>query len=173
LVGVTTFTVEIDSTWDTVNLTVFVDDEVVTTLEGLLVDVGEVTFEIDTNQYSKWEHVVKVLIATDEGLEGAVEELFGFANFKLEEIVSLVVILVIAFGLPIRRWRTGSSIAAVLIADLLFVAIVAGVFFALGVNSIPFAIWHINMASIWAIGAALIFTNIAVPLAMDSEQEGN
>jgi hypothetical protein len=173
VVGVTTFTVEIDSTWDTVNLTVFVDDEVVTTLEGLIVDVGEVTFEIDTNQYSKWEHVVKVLIVTDEGLEGEAEELFGFANFKLEEIVSLVVILVIAFGLPIRRWRTGSSIAAVLIADLLFVAIVAGVFFALGVNSIPFAIWHINMASIWAIGAALIFTNIAVPLAMESEQEGN
>jgi hypothetical protein len=172
VVGVTSFTVEIDSTWDTVNLTVFVDDEVVTTLEGLLVDVGEVTFEIDTNQYSKWEHVVKVLIVTDEGLEGDVEELFGFANFKLEEIVSLVVILVIAFGLPLRRWRTGSSIVAVLIADLLFVVIVAGVFFALGVNSIPFAIWHINMASIWAIGAALIFTNIAVPLAMESEQEG-
>jgi hypothetical protein len=108
---------------------------------------------------------------TDEGLEGDVEELFGFANFKLEEIVSLVVILVIAFGLPIRRWRTGSSIVAVLIADLLFVVIIAGVFFALGVNSIPFAIWHINMASIWAIGTALIFTNIAVPLAMESEQE--
>jgi hypothetical protein len=173
VVGVTTFTIEIDSTWETVNLTVYVDDEVVTTLEGLRVDVGEVTFEIDTNLYSKWEHVVKVLIVTDEGLEGSDEEFYGFANFKVEEIVSLVIILVIAFGFPLRRWRTGGSIVAVLIADLLFLLVIAGVFFALGVNSIPFAIWHINMASIWAIGAALIFTNIAVPLAMESEQEGN
>ncbi|MFW9967845.1 MAG: hypothetical protein ACFFEA_11900, partial [Candidatus Thorarchaeota archaeon] len=171
VIGVTTFAIEIDSTWDTVNLTVFVDDEVVTGLEGLRVNVGEVTFQIDTNLYNKWEHTIKVLIVTDEGLEGSDEELFGFANFKLEEIVSLAIILVIAFGLPIRRWRTGDSIVAVIIADLLFVVIIAGIFFALGVNSIPFAIWHINMASIWAIGAALIFTNIAVPLAIESEQQ--
>jgi hypothetical protein len=173
VIGVTVFTVEIESTWDIVNMTVFVDDEVVTTLQGLLVDVGEVTFEIDTNQYSKWEHVVKVLIVTDEGLEGFDEELYGFANFKLEEIVSLIVILVIAFSFPLRRWRAGSSIRAVLIADLLFIVVVVGLFFALGVNSIPFAIWHINMASIWATGAALIFTNIAVPLAMETEEQGN
>ncbi|MFX0055685.1 MAG: hypothetical protein ACFFAD_12235 [Candidatus Hermodarchaeota archaeon] len=170
VVGVTTFTVEIDSTWDIVNLTVFVDDEVVTALEGLSVDVGEVTFELDTNLYSKWEHVVKVLVVTDEGLEGFDEELYGFANFKLEEIVSGIIILVIALGFPLRRWRSGGSIRAVLIADLLFAVVVAGVFFALGVNSIPFAIWHINMASIWALGAALIFTNIAVPLAIESEE---
>ncbi|MFW9890451.1 MAG: hypothetical protein ACFFER_19930, partial [Candidatus Thorarchaeota archaeon] len=172
IVGVTTFTIDIDSTWDIVNLTVFVDDEIVSGFEGLRVDVGEVTFEIDTNQYSKWEHVVKVLIVTDEGLEGFDEELYGFANFKIEEVVSLVVILVIAFGFPFRRWRAGGSIMAVLIADLLFVIVVAGLFFALGVNSIPFAIWHINMASIWALGAALIFTNIAVPLAMETEEQG-
>jgi len=171
VIGVTTFTIEIDSTWDTVNLTVFVDDVVVTGLEGLRVSIGEVTFQIDTNLYSKWEHTIKVLIVTDEGLEGSNEELFGFANFKLEEIVSMVIILVIAFGLPIRRWRTGDSIVAIAIADLLFVAVIAGIFFAMGVNSIPFAVWHINMASIWAIGAALIFTNIAVPLAMESEQQ--
>ncbi|MFW9802422.1 MAG: hypothetical protein ACFFFC_07210 [Candidatus Thorarchaeota archaeon] len=170
VVGVTTFTVEIDSTWDIVNLTVFVDDEVVTALEGLRVDVGEATFEIDTNQYSKWEHVVKVQVVTDEGLEGFDEELYGFANFKLEEIVSGIIILVIALGFPLRRWRSGGPIRAVLIADLLFIVVVAGVFFAMGVNSLPFAIWHINMASIWAIGAALIFTNIAVPLAMETEE---
>jgi hypothetical protein len=172
VIGVTSFTIDIDSTWDTVNLTVFVDDVAVTSLDGLIVDVGEFTFQIDTNQYTKWEHTVKVLILTDEGLEGSTEDLFGFANFKPEEVVSLVVILVIAFGLPLRRWRTGSSIRAVFIADLLFVVVIAGVFYAIGVNSIPFAIWHINLASIWAIGAALIFTNIAVPLALESEEEG-
>ncbi|MFX1260821.1 MAG: hypothetical protein ACFFAZ_01910 [Promethearchaeota archaeon] len=171
VVGVTTYTVDIDSNWDTVNMTVFVDDEVVPALEGLRVNVGEVTFEIDTNQYSKWEHVVKVLIVTDEGLEGFSEKNYGFANFKIEEIVSIIVILAIAFGFPLRRRRAGGSTRAVLIADLLFVVVAAGLFFALGVNSIPFLIWHINMASIWALGAALIFTNIAVPLAMESEEE--
>ncbi len=170
VVGVTTFTVKIESTWDTVNLSVYVDDIEVPTLVGLIVDVGEVTFEIDTNMYSKWEHTVRVLVTTEEGLTGEAEDVFGFANIKVEEIVSMAVVLAIGFAIPLRRWRGGGKIRAVLIADLLFVAVVAGLFLVLGINSVAFALWHINFASIWAIGAAFIFTNWLVPMAIESEE---
>ncbi|MFX0044588.1 MAG: hypothetical protein ACFE8Z_01950 [Candidatus Hermodarchaeota archaeon] len=170
VVGVTTFTVEVESTWDTVNLTVFVDDIEVSALVGLIVDVGEITFEIDTNAYSKWEHTVRVLVTTEEGLTGEAEEVFGFANIKIEEIASIAVVLAIGFAIPLRRWRGGGKIRAVLIADLLFIGVVAGLFLVLGINSVAFALWHINFASIWAIGAAFIFTNWLVPMAIESEE---
>jgi len=170
VVGITTFTVEVESTWDTVNLTVYVDDVEISALVGLIVDVGEVTFEIDTSAYSKWEHTVRALVTTEEGLTGEAEEVFGFANLKVEEIASIVIVLVIGFAIPIRRWRRGGIIRPVLIADLLFVGVVAGVFLVLGVNSVPFALWHVNFASIWAIGAAFILTNWLVPLAIESEE---
>lgn len=171
IVGITTFTIEIESTWDTVNLTVFVDDVEVSTLSGLSVDVGEVTFEIDTNNYSKWEHTVRVLVTTEEGLTGETEAVFGFANMKIEEIVSIAIVLVIGIGLPVRQWRKGGSMRAVLFADLLFVAVVGGLYLVLGINSLAFALWHINLASIWAIGIAFIFTNWLVPLAVESQEE--
>ena len=170
VVGVTTFTVEVVSTWETVNLTVFIDDVEVSALAGLIVDVGEVNFEIDTNAYSKWEHTVRVLVTTEEGLTGEAEDVFGFANIKVEEVVSIAVVLVIGFAIPLRRWRGGGKIRAVFIADLLFIGVVAGLFLVLGINSVAFALWHINFASIWAIGAAFIFTNWLIPMAIESEE---
>ncbi|MFX0108080.1 MAG: hypothetical protein ACFE7R_07340 [Candidatus Hodarchaeota archaeon] len=171
VVGFASFTVEIESTWDSVNVSVYVDDEVITALANISVTPGEYTFSFDTNAYSKWEHDVKVVVTTDEGEVGETTEKFGFANIKTEEVVSLAIIIVIGLAIPILRWRRGDSLKAMLIADVLFLATVAGIFFAVGVNSWAFALWHFNVASIWAIGAAFIFINWLIPLAVQAEKE--
>jgi hypothetical protein len=169
VVGLAQFIIEIDSTWDQVNITVYVDDEIVPDYNGTTIDVGEYTFAIDTSIYSKWEHTVKVVITTVEGETAEISSLYGFANFRLEEIVSLAIILVVAFAFPISRWRRGIPLLPVIIADILFAVVVAGLFIAVGINTLPLILWHLNIASIWAVGAALIATNWIVPLAMEAE----
>ena len=57
----------------------------------------------------------------------------------------------------------------VLIVDLVFFAVVAGAFLLLGITTIPFLTWHVNLASIWAIGSALVFANWVLPLVMMEE----
>ncbi|NHJ14825.1 MAG: hypothetical protein EAX95_14185, partial [Candidatus Thorarchaeota archaeon] len=169
--GVASFTIEIVSTWDQVNITVYVDDEIVPSLNETLVNVGEYTFTIDTNAYSKWQHAIKVLVTTVEGETDEAEREFGFANFKVEEIISIAIILVLAFVYPITRWRRGLPIIPVIIADILFVAVVMSLFLVAGINSWTTMVWHINLASIWAIGVAIIATNWIVPIAIEAESE--
>jgi len=41
----------------------------------------------------------------------------------------------------------------------------------LGITTVPFLFWHVNLASIWAIGGILVFTNWALPFIVD-EPEG-
>ncbi|MFX1370111.1 MAG: hypothetical protein ACFFAY_16090, partial [Promethearchaeota archaeon] len=169
VVGLAQFTIEIESTWDRVNITVYIDDEVVPGLNGTTIDVGEYSFTIDTNAYTKWEHTVRIVVVTFEGETAEIEGTYGFANFKLEEVVSLAIIFVVAFAFPISRWRKGLPLLPTIIADVLFAVVVAGIFIVVGINTLPLILWHINIASIWAIGGAFIVTNWIVPLAIEAE----
>ena len=173
MTGLARFVVEVDSDWTYVNVTVFVDGEIVPTYNNTPVDVssGEFVFTIDVGAYSKTEHTVKVLMVTEEGDETEISRIFGFATIRIEEIISMVVIVAVAFLIPVSRWRKGQSLKPVLIADAIFLLVVVGMFIILGINTIAFLTWHINLASIWTIGSALIFTNWVIPLLLEEQQE--
>ncbi|MBD3160395.1 MAG: hypothetical protein GF309_16565 [Candidatus Lokiarchaeota archaeon] len=164
VVGMARFTITIESGWETVNITVYVDDEPVEGLINKTVPTGEYTFQIDTNIYSKWEHDVKVVVTTPEGETTEITEIFGFANLKIEEILSAIGLLAIAILIPLYRKKKGQPLRPVLVVDLIFVLIVLGLFVALGINTIPLLVWHFNLSSIWAVGSALVFTNWVIPL---------
>ncbi|RLI55583.1 MAG: hypothetical protein DRO87_07135 [Candidatus Thorarchaeota archaeon] len=172
VVGLAQFTVDVDTTWTTLTVSIYVDDVVVPGYENATVDVssGVFTFTIDVGAYSKTEHTVKVLMVTPEGDSADVERVFGFATLRIEEIASVIVILVAAFMVPISKWRKGQGIKPVLVTDAVFLLVTAGIFLALGVNTVSFLTWHINLASIWTLGVALIFANWIVPLMMEEEQ---
>ncbi|MHA1907569.1 MAG: hypothetical protein ACW98Y_09770 [Candidatus Thorarchaeota archaeon] len=165
VVGYTAFTVDIESTWDAVDVTVYVGDEQLANYTD--VAPGEFTFYIETGSYSKWEHVVKVVVETDEGETAEVESTFGFANMQIEEIGSIVVLLGIAIIIPLYRRRGGESLRPVLILDLVYGSVVAAGFLILGVTDLGFAIWHINLASIWILGGILAFMNWVLPILKD------
>ena len=169
VVGVAQFTINIESKWATVNISVFVDGEPVPELSNVTANTGEYTFSLDTSRYTKWEHEITVKVVTIEGESAEVSQKFGFANIKPEEIVSLVVLLGIAFLIPIRRWRSGQHIKPVILMDVLFILVAIGVFLLLGVTSYSLMVWHFNLSSIWALGIALIFANWVFPLF---EKEG-
>ncbi|UCE09543.1 MAG: hypothetical protein JSW61_11305 [Candidatus Thorarchaeota archaeon] len=166
VVGYTTFTVHIETEWEQVNVTVYVDGEEVPLLTGVLVDItsGDYEFSFDTNLYSKWEHEITVEVVTEEGESAETSETFGFANIKVEEIASIAILLGLAIFIPIYRKRGGYPLRPFLVVDAIFVVVILGLFFALGVSSLTLAIWHFNLASIWAIGAILVFTNWVIPL---------
>lgn len=173
VVGVASFTVRINSTWKEVNVTVYVDDVPVSGLVNVTVNVGLYTFQIDTGNYTKWQHTVKVVVITREGLTTYIERAFGFASFRPEEIVSLVMLLGLAAAIPMIRWRQGKPVRPVIIVDTVFALVVLVLFLLLGVNNYPLVVWHLNMASIWAIGTALVFTNWVVPIVTEeSKPEG-
>ncbi len=167
VVGLTEFTVNITTTWDTVNMTVYVDGDEVAGLVSITVTAGQNTFLIDVGNYTKFEHDVKVVITTDEGEKGEVEKKFGFASIRIEEIGSLLLLLGIAAFIPILRKKNGQPIKPVLIVDLIFIIVIAVVFLALGVTTYPLMVWHFNLSSIWAIGIALIFANWTIPFVID------
>jgi hypothetical protein len=173
LTGVARFEIEVDSDWTYVNVTVFVDGDIVPTYNNTPVDVssGEFVFTLDVGAYSKTEHTVKVMMVTEEGDSTEISRVFGFATIRIEEIISMVVIVAVAFLIPVSRWRKGQSLKPVLIADALFILVVAGMFIVLGINTLAFLTWHINLASIWTIGTALIFTNWVIPLLLEEQQE--
>ncbi len=171
VVGIAEFTIQIDSNWENVTITVLVDGEEIPELTNITVNTGEYTFTIDTSQYSKWQHEVTVKVETLEGETAETSEMFGFANFRLEEIASIIVILGVAFVIPIRRKIAGYPIKSILIVDVIFILVTAGVFLTLGVTSYSLMVWHINLASIWALGSALIFTNWVLPLFEKVEEE--
>jgi len=164
--GLASFTINIDTTWHTVNLTVYVDGVPVEGLVNVTANAGQYVFSVDAGMYTKWTHTLKVVIITEENLTGKAERTFGFASMKIEEIVSLIGLAALAVAIPVVRKMRGQSIRTVVLVDALFLAAVAALFFALGVTSVSLVYWHVNLASIWAVGAALVFTNWVLPLVL-------
>ena len=167
--GWASFTIEIDSSWDELNVSVFVDDMVLVNYNNITVNVssGTFTFTIDVGAYSKTEHTVRVLMTTVEGDTAEIERVFGFASLRFEEIISMGILAGLALLIPLFRKRQGYPIKTVLIVDAVFTLVIAGAFLVLGISTIPFLLWHVNMASIWAIGGVLVFTNWALPFVVE------
>ena len=172
LVGLAEFVIDVDTDWSSVYVSVYVDDELLDDYVNVTADMsdGTFTFYIDVSAYSKAEHDVKIVIFTEEGEKSEIERVFGFASFRIEEIASGIVLLCLALVIPLYRWRKGQSIRSVIIVDIIFFAVVAGAFLLLGITSIPFLTWHVNLASIWAIGSVLVFTNWVLPFVMMEEE---
>jgi hypothetical protein len=173
MIGSAMFTIEVDSAWNELVVQVFVDDEIVPAYNNETVDVssGSFSFSIDVGAYSKSEHTVRVVMTTPEGDTAEVERVFGFASLRLEEIASLGILLALALAIPIYRKRQGYSLKTVLMVDAIFAIVIVGAFLVLGISTLPFLLWHINMASIWAIGGILVFTNWALPFIIDEPEE--
>ncbi len=167
VVGTAAFTVNIDSTWNDVTIRVYVDDEEVANYTN--VPVGEFTFYLDTSPYTKWEHVVKIVVETEEGETAEVEQTFGFANMKLEEIASLGILLGLAFLIPLYRKRNGEPLRPILVMDLVYGGIIAVAFIVLGVTNLGFLIWHLNLGSIWILGGILVFLNWVLPILKEEQ----
>jgi hypothetical protein len=164
IVGLAEFTVNIETTYSEVFLSVYVDGDAVDVLTNITAPAGAYAFNLDTTLYTKWQHEVKVVVTTVEGLSAEAASPFGFANFRIEEILSAIVLIGIALSIPLMRFKRGESVRMTLIVDVIFILVVVGIFLALGVTSLPLMIWHINLASIWAIGTTLVATNWLVPL---------
>ncbi|TFG99788.1 hypothetical protein E4H12_01505 [Candidatus Thorarchaeota archaeon] len=173
VIGVAAFTITVDSVWDELVVEIFVDDEIVPTYNNITVDVssGSFTFTIDVSAYGKTEHKVRVVMTTPEGDTAEVERAFGFASLRVEEIVSLGILVGLALIIPLFRKKQGYSIKTVVLIDAVFAIVVVGAFLVLGISTIPFLLWHVNMASIWAIGGALVFTNWAIPFIVEEPEE--
>jgi len=168
-IGYASFTVNVDSKWSILNVSVFVDDVIVSGYQNLTVDVssGSYTFYIDMGAYSKAEHTVRVVMITPEGEMTDIERVFGFASFRIEEIGSFLFLLGLAVFIPLYRRNKGYPLKPVLLMDLVFAAVTGGAFLLLGINTIPFLIWHVNLGSIWSIGGIFAFANWALPLLME------
>jgi hypothetical protein len=171
VVGLATFTVDITSDWHTVNVSVFVDNVVVPGLINVTVASGSYSFQFDVSSYSKWQHTLKVVVITPEGLKADVERKFGFASVRPEEIISLVFFLGLAAAIPIIRSTQGKPTKDVLIVDAVFALMVIMLFAVFGVTSYALLVWHMNVASIWAIGSALVFANWVIPIVSQEPGE--
>ena len=173
VVGNTEFIIEVDSDWTTLEVSVYVDDILVSDYENLSIDVSDGTFSffINVGNYSKAEHVVRVVMLTPEGETVEIERTFGFASLRIEEIASALILFGLAMIIPIYRRKDGHPIRPVIILDVVFIGVVAGAFLLLGINTLPFLAWHVNLASIWAIGSSLVFANWAMPFIMETEEE--
>ncbi len=173
VVGHTEFIIEVDSDWATLEVSVYVDDILVSDYQNLTIDVSDGTFSffINVGNYSKAQHIVRVVMLTPEGEFVEIERTFGFASLRIEEIASALILFGVAMFIPIYRRKDGQPLRPVIILDLVFFGVVAGAFLLLGINTIPFLTWHMNLASIWAIGSSLVFANWAVPFIMMGEEE--
>ena len=171
--GYAQFVIEIDTKWTIVNISVYVDDVLLSDYQNYTVNVndGTFTFHIDVGNYSKAQHVVRVVVFTPEGETTEIERTFGFATFRPEEIALAAFLFGIAMIIPIYRKRQGQSIRPVIIMDLVFFAVIAAAFMILGINTLPFITWHVNLASISAIGASLVFANWVIPFVMMGDEE--
>ena len=87
VVGTVTFIVDVETTWDYVYMSVYVDDDLVEGLSNVTVTDGENSFVLDVGAYSKWQHVIRLDFETPEGLELSIEEIYGFASIRIEEIL--------------------------------------------------------------------------------------
>jgi hypothetical protein len=173
VIGRATFVIDVDTNWNTLEVSVFVDDELINEYQNLTIDVsgGTFTFYIDVSNYSKAEHIVRVVMLTPEGETSQIERTFGFASFRIEEIASAIVLFGVAMFIPIYRRKDGHRIRPVIILDLVFFGVIVGALLVLGINTIPFITWHVNLASIWAIGSSLVFANWVLPFIIASEEE--
>ena len=173
VIGNAKFVVDIDTTWSSLQASVYVDDVLLGDYQNRTINVtgGTFTFHIDVGNYTKAEHTVKVVMLTPEGETSEIERVFGFASLRVEEIASGLFLLGLALLIPIYRKRQGHPIRPVIILDVVFFAVVAGTFFILGINSMAFLLWHVNLASIWAIGSSLVFANWVLPFLMTSEEQ--
>jgi hypothetical protein len=173
VIGNAKFVVDIDTTWSSLQASVYVDDVLLGDYQNRTINVtgGTFTFYIDVSNYTKAEHTVKVVMLTPEGETSEIERVFGFASLRVEEIASGLFLLGLALLIPIYRKRQGHPIRPVIILDVVFFAVVAGTFFILGINSMAFLLWHVNLASIWAIGSSLVFANWVLPFLMTSEEQ--
>ncbi|TFG12724.1 hypothetical protein EU537_08495 [Candidatus Thorarchaeota archaeon] len=168
--GYAEFKVEITTTWETVSVTIYVDDVEIAEYTNYTASAGEFVFYINTAEYTKWEHEVTIEVITDEGETAEISQTFGFANMQLEEIISIAILLGLAFAIPLYRKKQGHSIMGVLIADLIFLLVLAGIFLIMGITSIPLALWHFNLASIWILGGLLGFSNWVLPILYTGEE---
>ncbi len=169
VIGLAAFTIDVTSAWDELIVTIFVDDVLVSDYDNVTVDVssGSFTFYINTDAYSKTEHTVRIVMTTIEGDSSEVERIFGFASLRIEEIISLGILVGLALIIPLYRKKQGYPIKTVLVVDTVFALVIVGASMILGITTIPFMLWHINMASIWAIGGILVFTNWALPFVIE------
>jgi len=168
VIGYVGFTIDIESTWDTVTVFVYIDDVSSTNYTDVV--PGEFTFYIITSDYSKWEHVIRVVVETNEGESAEIEKTFGFSNMRIEEIASLAILIGAALIVPLYRKKNGEPIRPAIILDLVYVAVLVAAYIIIGVTSIPTAIWHINLASIWILGGILVFMNWMLPLLKEGSE---
>ena len=173
VIGLATFTINVESKWEDLTLEVLVDDEAVAAYDNVTVDVssGSISFTIDVSNYAKTEHTVKVVLTTPEGDSAEAERVFGFASLRIEEIVSMGILIGLAIIIPLYRKKQGYSLRTVLMVDAIFALVVAGIFLVIGISTLPFLLWHVNLASIWAIGGILVFTNWALPFLVEEPDE--
>lgn len=173
MIGYATFIIDVESDWDSLTAAVYVDDVVLSNYANVTVDVtsGTFTFRIDMGLYSKTEHTVKVVMITPEDDVTEIERVFGFASVRIEEIISFAVLLGLAIVIPLYRKTKGSPLKPVLILDAIFALVTGGAFLILGINTIPFLVWHVNLASIWAIGGTFVFANWALPLLLEESEK--
>jgi len=171
--GLATFRINVESKWDELVVEVFVDDEAVAAYDNVTVDVssGSFTFTIDVSTYAKTEYTVKVVLTTPEGDSAEAERTFGFASLRIEEIISMGILAGLALIIPLYRKRQGYSLRTILMVDAIFAVVVVGVFLMIGISTLPFLLWHVNLASIWAIGGFLVFTNWALPFLVEEPEE--
>ncbi|MFW9961833.1 MAG: hypothetical protein ACFFDV_12510 [Candidatus Thorarchaeota archaeon] len=173
MIGYATFIIDVESDWDSLTAAVYVDDVVLSNYANITVDVtsGTFTFRIDMGLYSKTEHAVKVVMITPEDDVSEIERVFGFASVRIEEIISFAVLLGLAIVIPLYRKMKGSPLKPVLILDAIFALVTGGAFLSLGINTIPFIVWHVNLASIWAIGGTFVFANWALPFLLEESEK--
>ncbi len=162
IIGYAAIVVNIESTWDTVIVKVYVDDAEIANYTDVV--PGDFTFYIDTSLYTKWEHTLKVVVETEEGETAEVEDTLGFASIRIEEVISLVVLLSLAIAIPFVRKKSGEPLRPILILDLVYLAIVAAGFLLMGVTNLTYAVWHFNLGSIWILGSILVILNYVFPL---------
>ncbi|MFW9795397.1 MAG: hypothetical protein ACFFE2_00055 [Candidatus Thorarchaeota archaeon] len=172
VIGRAKFVVRVETDWTSLQISVYVDDVLVGEYQNTTVDVTEdtFTFYINVGNYSKAQHTVRVVVLTPEGETYEIERAFGFASFRIEEIASILLLFGLAMIIPLYRKRSGHPLRPVIILDVVFMGVVIAAFLILGINSLPFLTWHVNLASIWAIGSSLVFANWALPFIMMSEE---
>ena len=173
LVGLATIKIGVESDWINLTVAVYVDGKVVPNYDNITANVssGTFSFKIDCGDYSKAEHTVRIVMVTPEGDSAEVDRVFGFASIRIEEVITMGILLGLAILIPLYRWKkNGQSLKTVLIVDTVFFLVIIGAFMLLGINTIPFITWHINLASISAIGGILVFTNWSLPFIMEEPE---
>ncbi len=154
--GQVTFQVQINSDYSKVNVTVYIDDEIVPEYNNTEVSSGLFQFTIDTAKYSETKHTIKVVITTPEGLSYTLTHEIAFSNLSTFEIVSFVALIAVAFFLLLRRYRSGQPMHFVVWTVIFYALFVAGIMWSFGTKTLEDLYWHINLASVWSIGLVLI-----------------